>query len=430
MAKLRARTVLSSAAVAIALGVTVQAANAGQNLPNIGGILGIILNSALANQARQEWQSRPAADFNCLESHNTSADQLAANGIGPNDPRVRRMFAQCAREAANQAPASIAAPTPTSPYRPNFVVDGLAVGAAVHPESPVYKTYKCHPSDEFPGFTWCAIKHPLRGKFGPYDSWVTILHSDANTAVFILQDIIPSYFAAGDADREIQRLSQYFGQAARIYRSEPRPDAPHSVIATWGDVTLTPLDQANLDALSRGEVIKVGLVIDFLADSRKSAREGLPVFHIGGGSGYIWAAMFDDGGRGRLRITAVNPSLLPERSVEQTPSPPLTYAPPPAPSIAPAQTPAAQDPAQAEKERAARTQKAIAAANAQLEDAGAFIKEHPQSPKLLDYIDRIGALSAAIKANDPDEIERKLTELSDSLSHDKDYQQYLAEQAE
>jgi hypothetical protein len=426
MAKLRARTVLSSAAVAIALGVTVQAANAGQNLPNVGGILGIILNSALANQARQEWQSRPVADFSCLESHNTSADQLAASGIGPNDPRVRRMFAQCARDAAIQAPTSIAAPTPTGPYHPNFVVDGLAVGGAVHPESPVYKAYKCHPSDEFPGFTWCAIEHALRGKFGAYDSSVLILHSDANTAVFILQDIIPAYFAPGDADREIQRLSQKFGQAARIYNSDPRPDAPHSVIATWGDVTLTPLDQPTLGALSRGETINAGLVIDFLADSQKSAREGLPVFHIGGGSGYIWAAMYDDSGKGRLRITAVNPSLLPEHAVEQVPSPPLSYAP------APAATPAVADPAQVEKARADRAQKAIAAANAQLKDAGAFIKEHPQSPKLLEYIDRIAAVSAAIKANDPDpdEIERRLTELNDSLSHDKDYQQHLAEEAE
>lgn len=41
-------------------------------------------------------------------------------------------------------------------------------------------------------------------------------------------------------------------------------------------------------------------------------------------------------------------------------------------------------------------------------------------------------MSAAIKANDPDpnNIERKLAELSDSLSHDKDYQQHLAEQAD
>ena len=76
-----------------------------------------------------------------------------------------------------------------------------------------------------------------------------ILHSDANIAAFILQDITPAHFAPGDVDREIQRLSQNFGQPAHIYNSASRPDAPHSVIVTWGDVTLTPLDQPTLDAL-------------------------------------------------------------------------------------------------------------------------------------------------------------------------------------
>jgi hypothetical protein len=426
MSKLGVRSAWSSLAVATAVGLTGQPAAAGQNAPNIGGILGIILNSALANQVRQEWQSRPAGDFNCLEAHNVSADQLAESGIGPNDPRVQRMFAQCARDAANQAPASIAVAPPTSLSRPNFVVDGLAVGGAVYPESPTYKAFKCHPSDQFSGFTWCAISHPLRGKFGAYES-LTILHSSSNTAAAVFQDVNPAYFAPNDAEREIQRLSQRFGQAARIHNGDPRPDAPHSVIATWGDVTLTPLDQPTLDALSRGDTITAGLLVDFLGEPRKSAREGLPVFHIGGGNGYIWAAKFDDSGRGLLQITAVDASLLPERSAEQTP--PTAYAPSSTP-VAP--TPAAPDLAQAEKERVARAEKAIAAANAQLEDVGSFIKEHPQSPKLLDYIDRIGALSAAIKADapDPNEIERRLIELNDSLSHDKDYQQHLAEQAD
>src|ERR1700677_3974442 len=324
MPKFTVRPAWRSLVVATALVATGHAADAGQNAPNlVGGILGAILNSALTNQARQDWQNRPPEDFNCLAAHNMSADQLADNGIGPSDPRVQRMFARCARDAANQAPPPIAVAAPSSPDR--FVVDGLALGGAVYPESPTYKAYKCHPSDQFSGFTWCAIKRPISGKFGGYDTWMTILHSDANTAVFILQDVIPAYFAPGDADREIQRLSQYFGQSARVYNSDARADAPRSVIATWGDVTLTPLDQPTLDALTRGETVTAGLVIDFLADSRKSAREGLPVFRMGGGAGYIWAAEFDDFGKGRLRITAVNPSLLPARPVE--PFPPIAYTP-------------------------------------------------------------------------------------------------------
>ena len=58
------------------------------------------------------------------------------------------------------------------------------------------------------------------------------------------------------------------------------------------------------------------------------------------------------------------------------------------------------------------------------------MKEHPQSPKLLDYIEQIAALSAAVKTNDPDEVERAATDLDNSLNHDKDYQQYQAEQVD
>ncbi len=43
---------------------------------------------------------------------------------------------------------------------------------------------------------------------------------------------------------------------------------------------------------------------------------------MGGGSGYIWAAMFDDSGKGRLRITAVNPSLLPPTASSAAPADP------------------------------------------------------------------------------------------------------------
>ena len=431
MSKFVVRSLPRSAAVVVffgAFGAGLLPATAGQGPPNIGGIFGAILNSALINQARQDWQSRPLAAYNCLETHGMSADQLAANGIGPDDPRVQRVFAQCARDAANQAPASPTAPAPTRSTDNNFVVDGLAVGGAVYPDSLAYKAYKCRPSVEFPGFTWCGVKHSLSGKFGPYDSWVTILHSDANTAVFVLQDVIPAYFAPGDAEHEIQRLSQQFGQSARIYNGDPRPDAPHSVIAAWGDVTLTPLDQPVMDQLRRGDTVNVGLLVDFLGDSRKSAREGLPVFHMGGGVGFIWTAKFDDSGKGRLRISTVDPSLLPGPVSEQPPPAAPAVSATPAPTPTP--VPVVQDPVQAEKERAVRAEKAIAAANEQLKDVDGFIKEHPQSPKLLDYIDRIGSLSAAVKTGDPDDIERKLSELNDSLNHDKDYQKHLADLVE
>jgi len=315
------------------------------------------------------------------------------------------------------------------------VVDGLAPGGIVYPDSTAYKAYSCHPSDQFPGFTWCAKKQDLNGKFGPYQSWETLLHSGANTATLVLQDMMPAMFAPGDAEREIQRLSQGFGQSAQVYRGESRAFAPHTVIATWGAVTLTPLDEATMERLRRGDPVAVGLVVDFIGDSRRSAREGLPVFHIGGGAGFIWAAQFDDSGRGRLRVSAVDASLLPVSApppsalVSAAPSQPAD-APAPVVDPSPAPSPASpQDPGQVERDRAARAEKAIAAGNLQLKDVEAFIQQHPQSARLLDYVDRLNALKAAVRDGNPDEVEARIADLSSALSHDADFQQHLGELA-
>ena len=209
----------NSLVAAIVLGCAVPS-EAGQNTPDIGGIIGVILNSALANQARQEWRGRPLSEYNCLASQHLTVDQLAARGIGPNDPRVRTLFAQCAGDTTNQSPMSGAVTAATGPSS-DFVVEGLSVGSEVYPDSAAYKAYKCRPSVEFPGFTWCGVKHSLLGKFGRYNSWVTILHSDANRLVFVLQDVIPAYFGTGDADREIQRLSQDFRQSPESTTARP-----------------------------------------------------------------------------------------------------------------------------------------------------------------------------------------------------------------
>ena len=56
---------------------------------------------------------------------------------------------------------------------PISLVDGLALGGTIYPESAIYKAYTCRPSDDFPGFTWCAVHHSQMSKLRPYISWVT-----------------------------------------------------------------------------------------------------------------------------------------------------------------------------------------------------------------------------------------------------------------
>jgi hypothetical protein len=208
--------------------------------------------------------------------------------------------------------------------------------------------------------------------------------------------------------------------------------------------------------LASGKEVTVGLLIDFLADSRKSAREGLPVYHMGGGAGYIWAADYDNGGTGRLRLTSVDPTLLnPSDVAQESAQRPIApdamtaeaYAPvsadpafdrsgsnsqvaqeSAAPSAVSSPTPTV-DPADVERDRAAKIAHAVSAAKAQLEDVGGFIKAHPQSERLLEYIDRMGALSNAVKLGDAAGIEKKMTELTNALSHDREYQSHQADLA-
>jgi hypothetical protein len=192
----------------------------------------------------------------------------------------------------------------------DFVVAGLSLGQAVNPESQSYKAYSCRSSHDFVGFTWCAYHSDRTGKSGSFKDWVTFLHSPSNRLVFITEDIAPAYFAPGDVDREIARISKGFDQTARLLTANASPGFPHAILATWGDVTLTPLNDSALDALRRGEEIHQGLIADFIGDARESARRRLPVFKLGGGPGFIWGASFDDTGKGTLRDSAVDVSEL------------------------------------------------------------------------------------------------------------------------
>ena len=427
MLKLALQSLRRIAIAALIICAYSHAAIAARDRPNILGIFGVVLNNALANQMRDLWLNPTNRDYDCLTANDMTAEQLAAPGIGPSDPRTQRLSAECV--AATKGAIAPAAATQLGDYNPDFAVSGLAPGGSVNPESSAYQAYRCKLSDEFSGYKWCTVKHPMTGKFGPYDSWVTVLHSNDNIVVFVLQDMLPAYFAPGDVEREIQRLSKHFGHAARVLTGDPRPEAPHSLIAVWGDLTLSPLDQSTMDALRRDETITSGLVIDFFSDSKRSAKEGMPVFQMGGGAGYIYAVKFDDSGKGRLRIVSVNPNLLASASQVSSNEPVIAQSLPPVERSSPAPSPI-EDSARAEKERTERVNRATVAAKAQLADAGVFIQEHPQSPNLLDYLDRIAALSKAVASGDPDQIDRKSTELSNVLIHDKDFQQHVAAAAE
>jgi hypothetical protein len=153
-----------------------------------------------------------------LAQSSITVDQLVADGIGPNDPRARKIFAQCAREKASTFVPAV--PRVASTER-RFVVDGVTLGEAFDSNNATNSGYRCRPSKEFQGFSWCAVSRRLNGKLGPYVAETAILLSESNVAVFISQDLVPAFFGAGDVDHEMQRLSQYFGESARVITAEP-----------------------------------------------------------------------------------------------------------------------------------------------------------------------------------------------------------------
>ncbi len=338
MARIKGRSRFSIGVLAVASFWAVSAAQSGQQIPEIPGLFGLfggLINTAIIDAARRDWQTRPFSDYNCLARHGVSANQLANLGIGPEDPRARQILSECAF-AAPAAPAPVPIPvapqpalgvtaTPASPdyaapVSPNYVVNGLALGAPLGPPADAAAGYACHASDDYPGFAWCQSHHAESRKFGPETTWMSVFRSQTNSAVEITQAVDPAFFRQGDAEREIQRLSRDFGQQARVIAADI-PSGGHAVIAAWGAVTLTPLDSATMDALRSGAPVHSGLLVGALGDLRASARLGLPVYSLGGGAGFIWSANYNSSGKGVLRITAVDPSALNSRILPQPTAP-------------------------------------------------------------------------------------------------------------
>jgi hypothetical protein len=208
--------------------------------------------------------------------------------------------------------ALLASVTPIQPVaagdQTQYTVDGLALGDPVAPKSATYQEYKCRRSEQFESFIWCQRRRIENGKVGEFKSVNSILHSLDSATAYISRYIEPAYFAPGDIEREIKRLSQRFGAAPHILQSPQRSGSPRGVIAYWGAVTLAPLDTRSLAQLAAGQSVTKGMLFDFLGNFGVSARDGFPIFQLGGASGYVWGARFDENGKGSLRMTAIDAS--------------------------------------------------------------------------------------------------------------------------
>jgi hypothetical protein len=233
--------------------------------------------------------------------------------------------------------------TPGGPQDPVYAVSGLTLGARVPFDSPAYREYKCGPSDQFDGFTWCQKARQDKERRGAFTATYSILHARDGRIAYLNRVQVPAFFGPDEAEQDIQRYSRQIGEQPRTVTMPRRPEFSHGILATWGKVALEPLDRESLERLLEGRrPTTKGYLIDFIGDFARSAKEGLPIYRLGGGAGFVWVASYDQKGRGTLRFSAVDASAISSPAVATAaPANPIDARPEDTPSIAPPPAPGA-----------------------------------------------------------------------------------------
>ena len=131
-----------------------------------------------------------------------------------------------------------------------YAVDGVAVGSQVG--SATYLEYKCSPSDQFEGFTWCQTRNDQDRRRGSTATY-SILHDKDGSVVYVNRFQAPAFFNSNEADKEIQGYSHKLGEMAHVIKIPHRAGLPDGIIALWGTTTLELLDHDSIKLLAGGE---------------------------------------------------------------------------------------------------------------------------------------------------------------------------------
>jgi uncharacterized protein len=337
--------------------------------------------------------------------------------------------------------------TAYAPYR----IEGVRLGDSLR-NSNIFHTLKCSPNEVFLASAWCQRTTLGNGPDGSFSDNIAFLADSKGLVYYLARVIKPAFFHPNDINNEIDRLSRIYNQRANVATMPQTAGLPDGIIVSYGDVSLIPLDARSVDLLSNGENPKIGFIVDFLGDFKRSAQEHPPIYLLSGHAGMIWNANYDKAGKGMLRISAVDASklsLIYPPSVAVNPAPVVAFAPTPAPAIplqaAPTQAanpapvvastpapaappPPVEDHARQERERADRLTRDVSNANSKIDETAQFLKAFPQNTRLPDYVGAAVALKTAVEQGDPDNIERKLGILTTRLNEDGDYLQFIKQQ--
>jgi hypothetical protein len=301
--KMRKRALPAVLASALLLGIaTITPAQNfnDDHLPNVA-------QSGIGKLAASEWNELPQSELDCvsakLHERGDSIQSFVERGISPADPQATDVWSwsRCRPSATSTLLGQVSAQS-------KYAVDGVAVGSQV--DSATYLEYKCSPSDQFDGFTWCQKTRNDQDRRRGSTATYSILRDKDGNVVYVNRFQAPAFFNSNEADKEIQGYSHKLGETAHLIKIPHRAGLPDGIIALWGKTTLEPLDHDSIKILAGGRSPKKGLLIDFISNFARSAKDGLPIYRIGGGPGLLWVASFDQKNRGTVRFAAVDASGL------------------------------------------------------------------------------------------------------------------------
>jgi len=293
------------------------------------------MQPATVQATQAAWAELPSKEVGCINDalyqQGSSVEALIQRGVMPSDPRLANERSNCQKQSERQEPQ------PTASERSLYAVGGVALGATVQPGSSVYREYKCVPSDQFDGFTWCQKTRKGKERRGSFTAIYSILRSPEGAAVYVNRYQEPAFFGTNEADKDIQQYSRKLGESPRITKMPYRAGFPNGILASWGKVELEPVDNDSIKALAEGRrPITKGYFVDFIGNFARSAKEDLPVYRLSGGAGFVWVASYGRKGRGTLRFLAVDASAIsPQLVATEAPTNPTDQRPGGAPSIAP-----------------------------------------------------------------------------------------------
>src|SRR2546429_1926746 len=113
-----------------------------------------------------------------------------------------------------------------------YAIDGLTLGGRFTSE----RDYRCAPSGQFAGLNWCQRKRQESGGRTGFSASNSLLYRRDGTIAYVSREIMPAFFAAGEIQAEIKRLTARFGERAQVLRLPRREGLPSAVLALWGQI--------------------------------------------------------------------------------------------------------------------------------------------------------------------------------------------------